>query len=344
MTVQAQSHPSGSVPEQALTWYRDGGAVLATVIRTWGSAPRPVGSQAAIGASGALAGSVSGGCVEGAIIAEASGVIETGEPRIFEFGVSDDDAFAVGLACGGQISVMVEPVGSPPGLSVAILEQLIACREARQPVALLTNTRTWERRVLERSEHQSETGQDEPAADLHAHLRSDSSTREGDWFVHVFSPPLRLMIVGAVHIAQPLVTMAELCGYEVTVIDPREMFATRERFPDVAIHTEWPDDVLSVLQPDSRTALVTLTHDPKIDDAALLCGLGTDLFYIGSLGSRRTHARRLERLRQCGADNNALQRIHAPIGLDIGAATPAEIALAVLAEITHTLRHGDDDG
>lgn len=157
-------------------------------------------------------------------------------------------------------------------------------------------------------------------------------------FVHVFNPPLRLVVVGAVHIAQALVPMAELVGYEVVVVDPRRSFASVDRFPDIVLVDEWPDDAVTALAPDSRTALVTLTHDPKFDDPALIAGLRSPAFYIGSLGSRRTHRARLERLRQAGVEERALARIHAPIGLDIGAQSPAEISTAIVAEMTAVLR------
>ena len=174
-------------------------------------------------------------------------------------------------------------------------------------------------------------------------LRADRSrrlTNEGgsSLFLQVFNPPLRMAIVGAVHITQALAPMAALLDYEVTVVDPRRAFATDERFPGVAVDTEWPDDALRRLSPDRRTAVVTLTHDPKLDDPALGVALSSDAFYIGSLGSRRTHAARLERLRARGFDESALARIHGPIGLAIGAKSPAEIATAVTAEITAKLR------
>ncbi len=170
--------------------------------------------------------------------------------------------------------------------------------------------------------------------------RVDSDS--GPVFVHVFNPPLRLVVVGAVHIAQALVPMAAMAGYEVVVVDPRRSFASRERFPEVVLVDEWPDDAIAMLSPDSRTALVTLTHDPKLDDPALLAGLRTPAFYVGSLGSRRTHRTRLERLRERGCEERALARIHAPIGLDIGAQSPAEIAVAILAEITAVSRRGGE--
>jgi xanthine dehydrogenase accessory factor len=165
-------------------------------------------------------------------------------------------------------------------------------------------------------------------------------TSVGRVFLQVFNPPLRLVIVGAVHIAQALVPMAALAGYAVTVVDPRRAFATDERFPDVAVSTDWPDEALEALAPDRRTAVVTLTHDPKLDDPALLVAVRSEAFYVGALGSRRTHAKRLDRLREQGADDAALARIRGPAGLDIGAVSPAEIAVSVLAQATEALRRG----
>ncbi len=153
-------------------------------------------------------------------------------------------------------------------------------------------------------------------------------------FVQVFNPPARLIVVGAVHIAQPLVPMAALAGDAVTVVDPRGAFATDRRFPGVSLTDDWPDQALAALAPDRRTAVVTLTHDPKLDDPALMAALRSEAFYIGALGSRRTHAARLERLREAGFDDTELARIHGPVGLSIGARSPAEIAVSILAQIT----------
>lgn len=174
--------------------------------------------------------------------------------------------------------------------------------------------------------------------------RDDASgvdTPDGrELFLQVWAPPLRLVLVGAVHIAQSLAPMATLAGYDVTVIDPRGAFATGERFPGVTMSSDWPDEALESLGPDTRTAVVTLTHDPKLDDPALDAALRSPAFYVGALGSRRTHAKRVERLRAIGHDETAIGRIHAPVGLDIGASTPAEIAIATLAQVTAALRRG----
>ncbi len=179
-------------------------------------------------------------------------------------------------------------------------------------------------------------------AAVEAALRRDTSemveTDSGPVFLQVFNPPLRLAIVGAVHIAQSLAPMAALAGYAVTVIDPRRAFASDARFPDVTLVNEWPDEALQAMAPDRRTAVVTLTHDPKIDDPGLDAALGSEAFYVAALGSRRTHAGRVARLKELGHDDAAIGRIHGPAGLDIGAVSPAEIAISVLAQMTAVLR------
>ena len=318
--------PLDDVPATALAWHRDGrGAALATVVQTWGSAPRPVGSQLAVSGRAEIAGSVSGGCVEGAVVAEAIDALETGRSTILEFGVADEEAFAVGLACGGTIRVMVEPVGR--GVPEDLLADLVAARAAQEPVGYAVDTAGWTRSLLRPG--------DALAADRFA---ADRSGFEGDTFVAVLNPPLRLVVVGGVHIAQPLVEMARLAGYAPTVVDPREAFASPDRFPDTALRHDWPDEALGALDLDGRCAVVALTHDPKLDDPALGVALRSEAFYVGALGSTRTHAKRVARLTEAGLSEAERGRLHAPIGLDIGASTPAEIAVAILAEMTARLR------
>ena len=327
-----------SIPEIALGWLDAGkGAALATVVQTWGSAPRPVGSQLAISSEAEIMGSVSGGCVEGAVVAEALETLEEGDCRILEYGVSDDDAFAVGLACGGTIRVMVEPVGVGLGPDRGLSEDLVARRERREPVAYVVRTaRRWDRLLVGPGagspigEHVRRAMQDD---------RSGFVELDGEeWFIGVHNPPLRMAVVGAVHIAQPLMQMARLAGYDATLIDPRDAFAAEARFPGEKIVREWPDEALAAHGLDRRTAVVTLTHDPKLDDPAIMAALRSEAFYLGSLGSRKTHGKRVERLLSAGFDESAIARIHAPIGADIGAKSPAEIAVAILAEITERLR------
>jgi xanthine dehydrogenase accessory factor len=320
------------IPEAALAWARAGrGAALATVVETWGSAPRPRGSQLAISREAEIAGSVSGGCVEGAVVAEALEALDDGRPRMLEFGVSDAEAFAVGLACGGRIRVMVEPVGVGAGPSAELLERLVAARAAREPVVYAVRPEAWERRLV--------TGPGDPlwpAAE--AALVADRSSFEGEWFLGVHNPPLRMAVVGAVHIAQALVPMARIAGYDVIVVDPREAFASEARFPGTALSHDWADEALAAFGLDSRTAVVTLTHDPKLDEPAIAAALRAPVFYLGCLGSPRTHAKRVERLKAAGFGAAEIARIHAPIGADIGAQSPAEIAVAILAQITERLR------
>lgn len=318
------------IPEIALAWHRSGRkAALATVVETWGSAPRQPGSQLAISGEGQIMGSVSGGCVEGAVVTEALEAMEDGLPRILTFGVSDETAFAVGLACGGTIRVLVEPVGK--GLPEDMLADLVAARAEKHPLAYAVHPETWARALYR-------PGQD-GAAD--ARLRSDKAGLEEDGrFIAPHNPPLRLIVVGAVHIAQPLVSIARACGYAPTLIDPRDTFGAAERFPGETVLDDWPDEALAALAPDTRTAIVTLTHDPKLDDPAIRLAIRSPAFYLGCLGSKKTHAKRVERLTEAGFSVAEIGRIHAPVGLDIWAKTPAEIAVSIMAQITATLRQG----
>jgi xanthine dehydrogenase accessory factor len=316
------------IPGLALDWHRAGrGAVLATVVETWGSAPRPVGSQLVIDREGAMEGSVSGGCVEGAVVTEAMEAVADGRARLLEFGVSDDAAFAVGLACGGRIRVMVDPVGGT--LPVAVLEALVEGRAARRPVALVADLEGPGRRLAGPGEFAERFRLDRSGVE-----------EDGRTFVAIHNPPLRMVVVGAVHIAQPLVRMAALAGYDAVIVDPRPAFASVARFPGVRVVDDWPDEALAALGLDARTAVVTLTHDPKLDDPAIMAALRSDCFYLGCLGSTRTHAKRVARLTEAGFSAAEIGRIHAPVGLDIGGRSPAEIALSVMAEVTQVLRKG----
>ena len=321
------------IPEKALAWAEERRSIaLATVVKTWGSAPRPVGAQLVVDADMAFEGSVSGGCVEGAVIVEAVEAMRTGTCRILSFGVADETAFEVGLACGGEISVLVEPVGVGQGPSVEELRVLVAARAVRRPVAWEVNTETWERRLLER---------DRSDAELEERFRTDKSAHNEGVFRGVHNPPLRLVIVGAVHIAQPLVQMARLAGYDVSLCDPRDSFASAARFPEEVFLEAWPDEALRAFGLDARTAVVTLSHDPKIDTPALQEALGSEAFYIGALGSKRTHGKRVAQLREVGLSDEVIARVHGPVGTDIGAVSPAEIAVSIMAEMTERLRRPD---
>jgi xanthine dehydrogenase accessory factor len=331
------SAPDPSLIAKALDWQRMGRRLaLATVVQTWGSAPQPVGSLLLIDSDGNFIGSVSGGCVEAEVIAEAADVIASGAPKTLEFGVEDKTAWSVGLACGGAIRIHVGSLAG--GDADAMLQSLAGDIEARQPVALLTDLATGARR-LARSPADVTPGL---VPFLQEAFRRDKclvgAGEHGDVFIDVFHPRIRLIIAGATHIAQPLVAMARALDYDVIIVDPRQAFATKERFGGVKLLREWPDEALPGIGVDARTALIALTHDPKIDDPCLIHALRSDAFYVGALGSKATHASRVTRLIEAGVERDAIGRIHAPIGLDIGAQGAAEIALSIVAEIAAVTR------
>ena len=329
-----------AILDAATRWRAEGRRVaLATVVTTWGSSPRPVGSQLAADDAGAFVGSVSGGCVESAVIAEARAILKGAPARLLGFGVSDEQAWEVGLACGGKVEIFVQSLASQD----ALLAALQRARTARRPALVAIDLADGRSALFA-------DGEDAGDAALRASLGGDAARalaeersrvveRDGRrCFLHVFAPPRRLVLVGAVHIAQALIPMAVAAGYDVTVIDPRRAFAAESRFPGVTMRGEWPGAALAAFTPDRRSAVVTLTHDPKLDAPALAAALRSDAFYIGALGSRKTHAARLGRLREQGFGDAELARIHAPVGLPIGAVSPTEIAVSILAELTQALR------
>ncbi|MDE2227966.1 MAG: XdhC family protein [Alphaproteobacteria bacterium] len=228
-------------------------------------------------------------------------------------------------------------------MKLELLKRAVESAAAGRPAALVTDLKSGRQALCQGSDFEGNlTPGDAVIAAARRALVDDRSTLvetpEGKVFIEVFNPSLRLMVIGAVHIAQPLARMAALAGYAVTVIDPRSAFASGERFPGVELSTEWPDEAMARLKPDRRTAVVTLTHDPKVDDPALVAALKSSAFYIGALGSKKTHAARLKRLAEDGFKETDFARIHGPVGLDIGAVSPAEIAVSILAQITATLR------
>ena len=290
---------------------------LATVISTWGSAPRPVGGQMAIDSNGEIIGSVSGGCIEGAVINEGINSINDGKLRIKDYGISNDMAWEVGLACGGELKILIQPLNLEDEIVYSIVENI----KNREPTKLIINCLTGSRHIDNSMINQVST--------------YDKIKEE---FIHVIDPKPRLFIVGAVHIAQALISLAKIADFEIILIDPREHFATKDRFPNCKIINEWPDTALSNFILDKATHLVTLTHDPKIDDPALIYTLKKDIGYIGSLGSKKTHNKRCERLIDIGFCQSDLSKIHGPIGLNIKAKTPAEIAISIMAEIINFRR------
>ena len=331
-----------SIIKLALDWKSAGRNVaLATVIKTWGSAPRRMGSIMCIDADMQFEGSVSGGCVETAVIDQAMETIKTGRAQLLEFGVSNNQAWEVGLACGGNIEVFVQPILDQELIE---LSNLIDLNLENTP-ALLLNKLDQESQFNVVATDQIDNH--EVLSDSHNEVARSSIRQDRPhvievdacrYFIQPFNPDLNVYIVGAVHITQQLVPIIELLDFNIHVIDPRSAFANEQRFPNVNLVTQWPNEffVGSIL--NHRSAVITLTHDPKFDDPALNAALNSDAFYIGALGSRKTHAGRIERLQIEGFNEKQLSRIHAPIGVDIKASNPTEIALSIAAELVLELR------
>jgi xanthine dehydrogenase accessory factor len=336
-------------------WLRAGQQVaVATVVDTKKSAPQPPGTKMAVSGSGLVAGAVSGGCVEGAVVEVAEHVMAGGDPQLLHYGIADDEAWDVGLPCGGEISVWVEEYDRG-GLQARFVE----LARAGERVAVVTVVSG---EAALRGGKLLVPGAGEPEGTLGDSFLDDAAlslAREALWseqselheldgatvFVDVAAPPARLVIVGAVDFAAQLAALASIAGWRAFVVDPRARFATAERFPAAErVIVGWPQEAFASLEPfDRATAIAVLTHDPKLDDAALTAALDSDAGYIGAMGSRRAQARRRERLLAAGVTESQLARIAAPIGLDLGALTATETALSIMGEIV-ALRHGRSGG
>jgi len=327
MSTNASGRPHvESAEEQVLQalagWLRDGRrAWLGTIVRIAGSSPRPLGTLLACTADGAVAGSLSGGCVEEDLLERiARGVVAAVRPQLCEYGLSAEENERLGLPCGGRLAVLVEPLH--PASHLPALEALLALLARRDCAA---------RRV----ELASGTWQVGPVAAMEPLVLDAAALR------HTLGPRLRLLLIGAGQLAQSLSLLASLLDYRVTVCDPRRRAIEDWRGPDVELVCAMPDDFLRGAGVDRHTAIVTLTHDPRIDDMALMEALGQDAFYVGALGSPRTSAARRERLRALDLDHAAIARLHAPVGLALGSKQPLEFAIAILAELIQ-LRRGAD--
>ncbi|GBH30024.1 XdhC family protein [Sphingobium xenophagum] len=292
---------NGAVIRKGVEWC---GAklALATVVSTWGSAPRPRGSHMIVHQDGRFEGSISGGCVESDVLHRAAEVIAGRAAHVATYGVADGDAWDVGLPCGGEIAVLIQPVGAD-GFAPDLFDRIEAASARGRALTLATDLATGVTR---------------------------EQASEGD-FLNRYDPPRRLLIVGAVQIAQSLVPLAQAIGVTPVVIDPRGRFLTAERFPGVELDDRWPDEAITARFPGESTAVVTLSHDIKIDDPALEAALRAATGYVAALGSRKSHAARLDRLAAQGFDVADLARIDGPAGLDIGAVGAAEIALSITA-------------
>lgn len=322
-------------------WLAEGQNVaLATVVSTWGSAPRSIGAKMAISESMAMAGSVSGGCVETAVVDEALKELKKNRPKLLNYGVSDDTAWEVGLACGGKIAILVEPLDKTwwqimtdrihqncPATTITLLDadhigQKILLGDGQTLYSTLTPDRVPSITDL----NQSQT----------ARIQNETT----DVLVDTYRPAPRLVIIGGAHVAIALKNIAHIMGFRVVLIDPRDAFTTPDRFPDVEhVSHDYPDKALQEIGLNSSTYIAILTHDPKIDDPALRVALPSNAPYVGVLSSKRTHEKRLERLTEQGVDPALFPRIHTPIGINIGAQTPEEIALCIMAEIV-AVRNG----
>lgn len=332
-------------------WQKNGEAVaLATVIETWGSAPRGVGAKMALTPSGKISGSVSGGCVEGAVFESGVETLETGQANLLAFGVADETAWDVGLACGGQIEVFVEPLND---WSFAQIKEWLANDRAGAVLTVVNGSASLlGRKLLIVSDgdwygsidatHDEELvtlGRDALAARQSSRHTLSSAESEIELFIDVILPPPTLVMVGGAHIAIALASMANTLGYHTVVVDPRRAFGSAERFPHVdRLIRAWPAEAFETVKITESTAVAMLTHDPKIDDPALMAVLPGPAFYVGALGSRKTHAKRRQRLRDAGLAPDLIDHIHSPIGLDINARTPEEIAVAIMAEIVAARR------
>jgi xanthine dehydrogenase accessory factor len=316
---------------------------LATVIQTWGSSPRRAGAKMALTPDGKISGSVSGGCVEGAVYETGVEVLKSNHPQLLHFGVADETAWEVGLACGGSLDIFVK------SLDMTFFESLRTVLEEEQSAVVVTVVRGPEEllgsEMLVRDDGYV-TGAlasqvfDKQALDLARETLAQGQSRRAilnedlEVFMEAILPPSTLIAVGGVHITIALIALAKTLGYRTIVIDPRSAFGNEERFPNVdQLIPLWPDEAFQQIPITRSTAIAMLTHDPKLDDPALKIALPSQAFYVGALGSKTTQAKRRQRLLEEGVLESQLSRLHGPIGLEIGAGTPEEIAMSIMAEI-----------
>jgi xanthine dehydrogenase accessory factor len=345
------------VLDDLVGWWQAGQTVgMGTVVGTWRSAPRPAGASMLVGPDGTAVGSVSGGCVEGAVYEEAKDSVETGEVSLQRYGVSDDDAFAVGLTCGGIMHVFVESVSRESFPELGEIKESV---DRHEPVAVVTcvkgpEDRLGRRMVLWPDRRSGSFGlqrmDDAVTADARGmlaagrtgmlHFGHDGERRGDDLelFVNSFAPAARMVVFGAIDFAAAVARVGSFLGYRVTVCDARPVFATPKRFPDAdEVIVDWPHRYLQAEVDagniDERTVLCVLTHDPKFDVPLLEVALRLPVAYVGAMGSRRTHDERLARLLEAGLSKEEVERLSSPIGLDLGARTPEETAVSIAAEI-----------
>lgn len=318
---------------------------IATVVRTWGSSPRAVGAKMAVNHDSEIIGSVSGGCVEGTVVSACMETIRTGKPQLLHFDVEDRTAWEVGLACGGELDVFVQV---PSATFMDALSQANQTEKALTAVTFIKGNNEFIGSEIILTQEGQAIGAIDPHLDLEIHqlLQNNPSksncvslTTGDEIFIDINFPPPTLIIVGGVHIAVALTRIARACNYRVIIVDPRRQFGTKLRFPEAdQVLNLWPDKAFEQVKLTSNTAITFLTHDPKIDDPGLIIALPSPAFYIGGLGSKKTQASRRSRLLEAGIAEEILNRLHGPIGLNLGGRSPEEIALAIMAQIIQT-RH-----
>ena len=306
--------------------------VLAHVVETWGSSPRPVGSTMVINNKNDIIGSVSGGCIESFVFSKALDVIKNNTSQILDFGVSNQQAWDVGLTCGGKIKVFLEKIEPKNINEIQFINKSI---KTNKNIIIATNLENNEKIIFENS---SQNNIENNLFDTFKSVMKAGSSclhyiENTPWFFKFFGCRNKVIVVGAVHIAEPLISMSQILGFETILIDPRNNYKENKFKNNTIIMKEWPDEALKKIDLDNSCALVTLTHDPKLDDPALEYTLKRQTFYIGCLGSKKTHASRINRLKKKGFSEKVISSIHGPIGLGIGAKSPAEIATSIISQI-----------
>jgi|TARA_B110000438_G_scaffold302053_1_gene358600 xanthine dehydrogenase accessory factor len=324
-----------NILEEVLTWVEMNlNVVLATVVSTWGSSPRPISSQMIVNSKSNFSGSVSGGCVEINVIRECKKLIS--EKKLFkkiEFSVSDDEAWEVGLACGGKINIFLEKIDKS---KKKLLKKIIEKQKKKKSFAVITNLNDGKSFLFEKNKKvDKKFKKNLKKINLYFSNKKNGIIKNTNIFIKNFNRPTKVIIVGAVHIAQHLINFATNLNFEIILIDPRKTFVLNKKYSGIKIINKWPNKAFDDIEVDKDSALVTLTHDPKIDDLAIQYALNNNFFYIGSLGSKKTHSNRCLRLKKAGFASNKIKKINGPIGFKLGGKTPPEIALSIISQLVY---------
>jgi xanthine dehydrogenase accessory factor len=322
--------------EKAYEWMKDNQKiVMITVVETWGSSPSPIGSKMIVNENKGFFGSVSGGCVESFIIQESLEIIKKNDLfKIKNFKVSNDDAWNVGLSCGGEITVYLERINSKK----KTLNKIIQKKKKKSEFALLTNLSTGENEIFENGKPLNENFKKFiDQINFYYKSKKNGIIKNSNIFLECYNNPVKVIIIGAVHIAQYLIDFADKFDFEIYIIEPRSYFGTKERFRNIKVINEWPDKAFKKIETNCNCALVGLTHDPKIDDPALQYALKKKFFYIGALGSKKTHKKRCGRLKKAGFTQAQINSIHGPIGIKLGGKSSPEIALSIIAQLVNEI-------